>query len=113
MAFKTKRSRKRGACAFPCAYRPRFNLAQVEIAIRHGYRHLDLALVYQNQHEVGAALRKVIPSVIKREDLFITSKLWNTSHQPARVEKELDETLRQLGLDYLDLYRTSSSILQS
>jgi len=62
-------------------------------------------MIYQNQHEVGAALKKVIPSVVKREDLFITSKLWNTAHRPAEVEKELDETLRQLGLDYLDLYR--------
>lgn len=77
---------------------------QVEHAVRHGYRHLDLAMIYQNQHEVGAALKKVIPSVVKREDLFITSKLWNTSHQPALVEKELDETLSQLGVDYVDLY---------
>ncbi|KAF8161370.1 NADP-dependent oxidoreductase domain-containing protein [Crassisporium funariophilum] len=76
----------------------------VEYAVRNGYRHLDLAMVYQNQHEVGAALKKVIPSVVKREELFITSKLWNSSHQPDLVEKELDETLSQLGLEYLDLY---------
>jgi len=62
-------------------------------------------MVYQNQHEVGAALKKIIPSVVKREDLFITSKLWNSGHQPNEVEKELDETLAQLGIDYLDLYR--------
>lgn len=49
-------------------------------------------------------MKKVIPSVVKREELFITSKLWNSGHQPAEVEKELDETLSQLGLDYLDLY---------
>ena len=47
--------------------------------------------------------------MVKREDLFITSKLWNTSHQPAQVEKDLDETLRQLDLDYLDLYCALSS----
>ncbi|KAF7317132.1 Aldo-ket-red domain-containing protein [Mycena chlorophos] len=76
----------------------------VEIAIRNGYRHLDLAFVYQNQAEVGAALKKVIPSVVQREELWITSKLWNTAHQPQEVEKELNETLEQLGLDYLDLY---------
>ncbi|KAL0955625.1 hypothetical protein HGRIS_001858 [Hohenbuehelia grisea] len=76
----------------------------VEIAVRNGYKHLDLAMVYQNQDEVGAALKKVIPSVVKREDLFITSKLWNSAHQPQEVEKELDETLKQLGIDYLDLY---------
>ena len=80
--------------------------AQVEIAVRAGYRHLDLAMIYQNQDEVGAALKKVIPSVVKREELFITSKLWNSSHQPQEVEKELDETLSQLGLEYLDLYCT-------
>ncbi|KAF8343086.1 NADP-dependent oxidoreductase domain-containing protein [Cantharellus anzutake] len=76
----------------------------VEIAVKAGYRHLDLAIVYGNQVEVGAALKKVIPSVVKREELFITSKLWNASHQPAEVEKELDLTLSQLGIDYLDLY---------
>jgi len=76
----------------------------VEYAVKHGYRHLDLAMVYQNQDEVGAALKKVIPSVVKREDLFMTSKLWNSSHKPSEVEKELDETLRQLGTNYVDLY---------
>ncbi|KAH6914080.1 aldehyde reductase 1 [Coprinopsis sp. MPI-PUGE-AT-0042] len=76
----------------------------VEIAVRNGYRHLDLARVYQNQEEVGRALKKVIPSVVKREELFITSKLWNDSHRPDLVEKALDETLEQLGIEYLDLY---------
>ncbi|KAK2463078.1 hypothetical protein APHAL10511_004733 [Amanita phalloides] len=76
----------------------------VEIAIRNGYRHLDLAKVYENQHEVGAALKKVIPSVVTRDDLFITSKLWNTAHRPEFVEAALDDTLAELGVDYLDLY---------
>ncbi|EIW54209.1 Aldo/keto reductase [Trametes versicolor FP-101664 SS1] len=76
----------------------------VEHAIRSGYRHIDCAMVYGNQDEVGRALKKVIPSVVKREELFITSKLWNTSHRPEEVEKELDETLKQLQLEYLDLY---------
>jgi len=61
-------------------------------------------MCYENQDEVGAGLKKVIGSVVKREDLFITSKLWNTAHKAKLVEKELDETLNQLGLDYLDLY---------
>lgn len=61
-------------------------------------------MIYENQDEVGAALKKVIPSVVKREELFMTSKLWNSSHQPAEAEKELDQTLSQLGVDYLDLY---------
>ncbi|SJX64247.1 related to GCY1-galactose-induced protein of aldo/keto reductase family [Sporisorium reilianum f. sp. reilianum] len=76
----------------------------VEIAVKAGYRHLDLAKIYQNQHEVGAALKKLIPSVVKREDLFITSKLWNTAHKPENVEAAYNDTLKELGLDYLDLY---------
>ena len=54
--------------------------------------------------QVGAALNKVIPKVCKREDIFITSKLWNNSHAPEDVEPALDECLEQLGLDYLDLF---------
>lgn len=74
--------------------------------MRNGYRHLDLAKVYENQDEVGAALKKVIPSVVKREELFITSKLWNSGHSSRAVaEAELDSTLAELGLEYLDLYR--------
>jgi len=76
----------------------------VEIAVRTGYRHLDLAMIYDNQPEVGRALKKVIPSVVKREELYITSKLWNSSHRPQYVEPELDETLNMLGIDYLDEY---------
>jgi len=76
----------------------------VETAVRNGYRHLDCAMIYENQDEVGAALKKVIPAVVKREELFITSKVWNSGHRPGEVEKELDETLKALGTDYVDLY---------
>jgi L-glyceraldehyde reductase len=62
-------------------------------------------MCYENQDEVGAALKKVIGPVVKREELFLTSKLWNSAHKAELVEKELDETLTQLGVDYLDLYR--------
>ena len=54
--------------------------------------------------QVGAALKKVIPSVVQREELFITSKLWNDAHRPSEVEKQLDSALSQLGTPYLDLY---------
>lgn len=54
--------------------------------------------------QVGAALKKVIPSVVQREELFITSKLWNDAHRPSEVEKQLDVTLSQLGISYVDLY---------
>ncbi|PVF96762.1 Aldo/keto reductase [Serendipita vermifera] len=76
----------------------------VEIAVRNGYRHLDLAFIYENQDEVGAALKNVIPSVVKREELFITSKLWCNGFRPENVEKQLDQGLAQTGLDYFDLY---------
>lgn len=76
----------------------------VEHAIKIGYRHLDLAKMYSNQRQIGEALKASIPAVVKREDLFITSKLWNNAHKPEVVESTLDDTLDELGIEYLDLY---------
>jgi glycerol 2-dehydrogenase (NADP+) len=72
----------------------------VEFALKEGgYRHIDCAWAYGNEKEVGEGLRA---SGVRRSEVFITSKLWSTYHD--RVEECLDQTLTNLGTDYLDLY---------
>ncbi|KAK4698205.1 hypothetical protein P7C70_g8080, partial [Phenoliferia sp. Uapishka_3] len=71
----------------------------VEHALKSGYTHIDCAYAYANETEVGEGIRA---SGVKREDIFITSKLWCSFH--SRVEQNLDLTLKDLGVDYLDLY---------
>ena len=68
-----------------------------------GYRHIDCASIYKNEPEVGEAFKESFNSV-KREEIFITSKLWNTEHQPEDVENACRKTLADLNLEYLDLY---------
>ena len=69
-----------------------------------GYNHIDCAAIYRNEPEIGEVFKEVIGKQIKRDKIFITSKLWNTMHSPKDVEKACKKTLSDLGLKYLDLY---------
>lgn len=85
----------------------RFSAEQVAEAVRGaiacGYRHIDCASVYENQPQIGQVLREVLDSeAVKRDELWITSKLWNDSH--GRVAQACRQSLDELQLDYLDLY---------
>jgi alcohol dehydrogenase (NADP+) len=69
-----------------------------------GYRHFDCAAVYGNEHLVGAALERVLEGGVRREELWVTSKLWNDRHAPADVVPAFRRSLADLRLDRLDLY---------
>lgn len=75
-----------------------------KVAIDVGFRHIDAAYFYQNEEEVGQALRdKIADGTVKREDLFYTTKIWTTFFRPELVRQCLERSLRKLGLDYVDL----------
>src|SRR3984893_6946577 len=74
-------------------------------ALEAGFRHFDCAERYRNERAVGEAFRAgVAAGGIEREDILVTTKLWNTNHRPERVEPAFEASLERLGLNYLDLY---------
>ena len=74
-------------------------------ALEAGFRQLDAAERYRNEKEVGEAMQEVFKAgKIKREDVFIATKLWNNNHRPERVKPAFEASLKKLQLDYVDLY---------
>jgi diketogulonate reductase-like aldo/keto reductase len=78
--------------------------AAVQDAAAVGYRHFDCASVYSNEHRIGFAFREILRSGVRREDLWVTSKLWNDKHSEADVIPSFRQSLADLQLDYLDTY---------
>ena len=80
---------------------PQDTVAAVSTALEAGYRHIDTAEGYGNEKEVGEAIRQ---SGLDRSEVFVTSKLNNDAHQPDDARRAFDESLKALGVDYLDLF---------
>jgi len=77
----------------------------VKAALETGFRHFDCAERYRNEESVGVALQEVLQTgKVRREELFITTKLWNTNHRPERVEPAFAASCRRLQVDYIDCY---------
>jgi aldehyde reductase len=84
---------------------PAVTISATKDALEVGFRHFDCAERYRNEREVGQALQAGLAAGgIAREDIFVTTKLWNTNHRPERVEQAFEASLDRLRLDYLDLY---------
>ncbi len=84
-----------------CAISQADTTAAVKTALEAGYRHIDTATIYKNERQVGAAVRT---SGITRDDIFVTTKLWNTDQGRASAIEACEKSLELLGLEYVDLY---------
>uniref|UniRef100_A0A0D9RN32 Aldo-keto reductase family 1 member C3 n=1 Tax=Chlorocebus sabaeus TaxID=60711 RepID=A0A0D9RN32_CHLSB len=91
---------------------PRSKALEVtKLAIEAGFRHIDSAHLYNNEEQVGLAIRsKIADGSVKREDIFYTSKLWSTFHRPELVRPALENSLKKAQLDYVDLYLIHSPV---
>jgi alcohol dehydrogenase (NADP+) len=84
---------------------PQLTMTATKDALEAGFRHFDCAERYRNEREVGEALEAGSKAAgIAREDIFVTTKLWNTNHRPERVEPAFDASIERLRIHYLDLY---------
>ncbi|CAM6085722.1 unnamed protein product [Calypogeia fissa] len=86
---------------------PREAVKCVAAGLKTGYRHIDTAHLYGNESEVGQAVRE---SGIPREEIFVTTKLWNSDHGYQNTLRAFDRSLKEFGLDYIDLYLIHSPI---
>ncbi|PGH27392.1 hypothetical protein AJ80_00870 [Polytolypa hystricis UAMH7299] len=99
--FKLNTGAEIPAIGFGTWQDPQAQEKAVLTALEAGFRHIDTAAVYETEEAVGSAIKK---SGIPRSQLFITTKLWNSKHHPDDVESALNDSLRKLGVDYVDLY---------
>jgi alcohol dehydrogenase (NADP+) len=83
---------------------PAVTISATRDALQAGFRHFDCAERYRNEREVGEALQAGFAGGVAREDIFVTTKLWNTNHRPERVEPAFNASMARLGLNDLDLY---------
>ncbi|MGA8036685.1 MAG: aldo/keto reductase [Candidatus Acidiferrales bacterium] len=84
---------------------PAVTLTATAAGLEAGFRHFDCAERYGNEREVGSALQSGLAAhKIPREEIFVTTKVWNTNHRPERVEPAFEGSRKKLALDYLDLY---------
>ena len=76
-------------------------IPSINAALKNGYRHIDTATRYKNEKEVGIAIAE---SGIKREDIFITTKIWNDAQREHRQREAFENSLKMLNMEYVDLY---------